>query len=89
MHLGTLFAAGILTLAGCWLSIVTICLICAELHIHSNAREPIGVHLSRIMTLFSFLSFRYHLCNIARLKENHRDRHFYYQGGPRPTLPVS
>jgi hypothetical protein len=82
--------ASILALVSLGTWIVTIFVIRAELHIHYNVREPVGLYLSGAMTfLFSFLYFQYHLYKIAQLREKYGDRPFYYQGGPPPTLPDS
>ncbi len=64
-----------------WL--VTIYSIRAELLVHYNQREPIGLQLSGVMTFFfSFLYFQYHLYKIARIKQQHESGPFYYQGVP-------
>ena len=87
---GITIVAGILALISLCTWIVTIYVIRAELHIHYNVREPIGLYLSGVMTLFfSFLYFQYHLYKIAQLREKYGDRPFYYQGGPTLTLPDS
>jgi hypothetical protein len=87
---GITIAAGMMVLLSICMWIVTIYVIRAELHIHYNVREPIGLYLSGVMTLFfSFLYFQYHLYKIAQLKELNGDRPFYYQGGPTLTLPDS
>jgi hypothetical protein len=85
---GITIADGVLALTGLCMWIVTIYLIRAELHIHYNIREPIGLYLSGAMTLFfSFLYFQYHLYKIAQLRDRNGNRPFYYQGGPPLTLP--
>ena len=85
---GLTVAAGIIALLSVCMWIVTIYVIRAELHIHYNVREPIGLYLSGIMTFyFSFLYFQYHLYKIAQLKDLNGDRPFYYQGGPTLILP--
>jgi len=87
---GITIVAGILALISLCTWIVTIYVIRAELHIHYNVREPIGLYLSGAMTLFfSFLYFQYHLYKIAQLREKYGDRPFYYQGGPPLNLPDS
>ena len=87
---GITVVAAILALAGALTWIVTIYVIRAELHIHYNVREPVGLYLSGVMTFFfSFLYFQYHLYKIAQLRERNGDRPFYYQGGPPLTLPDS
>lgn len=87
---GITIVAGVVALACFCMWIVTIYVIRAELHIHYNVREPIGLYLSGVMTFFfSFLYFQYHLYKIAQLKERYGDRPFYYQGGSPLTLPDS
>jgi hypothetical protein len=87
---GITIVAGIVTLASICMWIVTIYVIRAELHIHYNVSEPIGLYLSGVMTFFfSFLYFQYHLYKIAQLRERNGDRPFYYQGRPPLTLPDS
>jgi hypothetical protein len=85
---GITVVAGIMALLSLCMWIITIYVIRAELHIHYNVREPIGLYLSGVMTFFfSFLYFQYHLYKIAQLKERNGDRPFYYQGGPPLALP--
>jgi hypothetical protein len=87
---GVTIAGGVLALVGLCMWIATVYLIRAELHLHYNVREPIGLYLSGVMTFFfSFLYFQYHLYKIAQLKEKYGDRPFYYQGGPSLTVPES
>jgi hypothetical protein len=82
---GITIVTGIVALACLCTWVVTIYVIRAELHLHYNVREPIGLYLSGVMTLFfSFLYFQYHLYKIAQLRERHGDRLFYYQGGGPP-----
>ena len=50
--------------------IIVIFVIRAELLKHYNEREPIGLQLGPVMTLFfSFLYFQYHLYDIAQFKK--------------------
>jgi hypothetical protein len=85
---GITVMASILALICLCAWVATIYVIRAELHIHYNIREPIGLYLSGVMTFFfSFLYFQYHLYKIAQLRVKYGDRPFYYQGGPPLTLP--
>jgi hypothetical protein len=62
-----------LGLASVVLGIVTIFLIRSDLERHYNEREPYGLQLSGVMTLFfSFLYFQYHLYDIAKWREKER-----------------
>jgi hypothetical protein len=50
--------------------IVSVFVIRNELQEHYNKREPIGLHLGLLMTLFfSFLYFQYHLFEVAKFKK--------------------
>jgi hypothetical protein len=83
LNSGLKIFAGSLAALDVILWIVTIFLIRAELHYHYNVREPIGLYLSGVMTLFfSFLYFQYHLYKIAELRQRYGSRPFYYQGDP-------
>jgi hypothetical protein len=63
----------LLGLASVVLGIVTIFLIRSDLERHYNEREPYGLKLSGLMTLFfSFLYFQYHLYGIAKRREQER-----------------
>ncbi len=62
-----------LGLASFVLVIATIWLIKGDLEKHYNEQEPVGLVLNGLMTLmFSFVYFQFHLCRIAREKQQHR-----------------
>jgi hypothetical protein len=59
----------VLGLAGLVVLYVVIFSVRSDLERHYNEREPIGLHLSAVMTFFfSFLYFQYHLYRIAKLR---------------------
>jgi hypothetical protein len=60
----------LLAFASLTLGILAIFLIRSDLERHYNEREPLGLHLSGMMTFFfSIYYFQYHLYKIAQLKE--------------------